>query len=548
MSYTDLFKALGDEGYTGTLNDRIVKALRQVEGYENAGYNTLINYALENEYGLGSNSANFKAWRENLFTITPILNAAGGVSLSDITYIGGGGDTETGGSSRKLLVDLTALTGGTASAPSEGDVVIAIVTTPSPTGTGYTGTHMNTAGYVRYLRNVYDSGSDQIEVSMYAKVMGATPDTSVQSSNVYASAGATMTVFVYRGVDPVYPFVETNYQGSTATTTECDPPSITTTTDNVHLIAGSGVHVSSGGLPTFTDTNTFDDFFSLARSDTYASASGIGTIAFTTPGTIDFINNTPSTTATAPVQNFVVPVQPDDSVGPTTEVVSIQTFAPGRQLSAFDHSLAGFTDLQEDDVLIMVRSIPNSTSFTPTLTPNTSGWTTVTEQSITDGSTDNNFGVYWKAMGATVDTVVNVPANSPTGITNAESTIIYQIRGADTTAPIATSAYDSNSGSAVTWADPVMTVANDDALVIVSATLEGNGFRNLFLSSQPGNYIQELGQKYGGSGDFVGASYYYTLRKQFAGALSIEDMVFSSSAGTDQAQGIVIEIEPAPAA
>jgi len=64
MSYTDLFKALGDEGYTGTLNDRIVKALRQVEGYENAGYNTLINYALENEYGLGSNSANFKAWRE----------------------------------------------------------------------------------------------------------------------------------------------------------------------------------------------------------------------------------------------------------------------------------------------------------------------------------------------------------------------------------------------------------------------------------------------------------------------------------------------------
>ena len=73
MSYTTLFVDLGTAGYTGTLNDRMVAALRAATGNINGGYNTLLAEKLETTYSNGSFSLNFKAWKDAGFPATAIL-------------------------------------------------------------------------------------------------------------------------------------------------------------------------------------------------------------------------------------------------------------------------------------------------------------------------------------------------------------------------------------------------------------------------------------------------------------------------------------------
>lgn len=102
-------------------------------------------------------------------------------------------------------VDLTALTGGLASSPSEGDIVIVssglftyqVDTPPSIVTSGYT-----TIASLYSFRNLGNSTS---YLSAY-KFMGATPDTSITIAGEYnAVTGRTTTVSVWRGVDITTP-------------------------------------------------------------------------------------------------------------------------------------------------------------------------------------------------------------------------------------------------------------------------------------------------------------------------------------------------------
>lgn len=90
----DLYKALGDEGYTGTLNDRMVKAMRTAQSDTSSGYNTLLANALETQYAGGSFSVNFRQWKDNMFTIVPILGGGGVVTGSfDLSNINATADS-----------------------------------------------------------------------------------------------------------------------------------------------------------------------------------------------------------------------------------------------------------------------------------------------------------------------------------------------------------------------------------------------------------------------------------------------------------------------
>lgn len=148
-----------------------------------------------------------------------------------VQYTGNGG---------AQTISLTDLTGGSASAPIEGDLVVVAIG-HSNIGNRLTTIGVNTAGYVvagsAYANAVRDAN---LEVSY--KVMTSTPDTSVEvvvsNTSTYPSVVA---VQVWRGVDAATPMDVTATTSSAINTADPDPAAITpTTTGAVILVIGSG--------------------------------------------------------------------------------------------------------------------------------------------------------------------------------------------------------------------------------------------------------------------------------------------------------------------
>jgi hypothetical protein len=94
-----------------------------------------------------------------------------------------------------VTLSLTSLTGGLSSTAIAGDIVLVIAgeinNTTSPT--------VNTSGYSKVV-NVGSSDTNSSSLSVSWKVMGSTPDTSVNVSN-NSSQGAGIQVLVYRDIN-----------------------------------------------------------------------------------------------------------------------------------------------------------------------------------------------------------------------------------------------------------------------------------------------------------------------------------------------------------
>lgn len=202
----------------------------------------------------------------------------GGGGGGGISFVGSTGATSVS-TDTPPVVDLTSLAGGSASAPSEGDLVIYLLGLVS--GTDLSGTLTVGSGYTVADENWVDQPSfrDNFTIVAY-KFMGATPDTSISVAGIptgLSARGLSASVLVVRGVDVTTPldgvavgFVEKLDRNTV------DPGAITPATDGAMVVL-AGASVESGSNVVFDAPSDLDYFVSYASGDANIVArSGIG--------------------------------------------------------------------------------------------------------------------------------------------------------------------------------------------------------------------------------------------------------------------------------
>jgi hypothetical protein len=162
------------------------------------------------------------------------VSAAGTVPLV-VTYVGGA-QTTTAGS-----MSLTSLTGGLASAPAAGDLVIVAVMSSDSSNQD-----ISVSGYEE-VADLYANDSIDTNLGVFYKVMPETPDTTVTIPS--GLSGLRAAVYVLRNVNggvvlDVSAVTSTAINGGTP-----NPPQITTATANTRIVIVSGTTAAGDYTP-----------------------------------------------------------------------------------------------------------------------------------------------------------------------------------------------------------------------------------------------------------------------------------------------------------
>lgn len=181
----------------------------------------------------------------------------------------------------------------------------------------------------------------------------------------------------------------------------------------------------------------------------------------------------------------------------------------------------------EDDYVITMRSQDDGSAI-----PATTGYTEIAAH---NGGTPS---VKWeyKKLGSTPDTTVTF--NQNTGGVAVSS--VFLARGLDPTTFI-DSAYLSQSGNSGTTSFPSITTATDNALVLVSASLDDD---NSGVTSYPSGYTNTGVGNAGGSSGSTSSIAVAAKIVATAGSEPPGNLVWST--GSDQWRGSVIALKPAP--
>ena len=194
----------------------------------------------------------------------------------DIAYVGGYVQGFAGTTSN-VVISLTSLTGGLASAPAAGDLVIVYF------GTGSTADrNLVVSGYTEVAELYSNDTFDTNLVAAY-KFMGGTPDTSftLTGGTLSATDAGAVAVQVWRGVNTVTTLDVTSTTATGINTVLCDPPAITPTTTGAIIVSGgAGGHDNIAGAQTYSSSN-LTQFISVGRVDTNAVTIGLGYNAWT---------------------------------------------------------------------------------------------------------------------------------------------------------------------------------------------------------------------------------------------------------------------------
>lgn len=173
-------------------------------------------------------------------------------SASVLQYVGG--MSGLAGSNSPYSISLNGtLTGGIASSPSAGDIIIvasaAIDAVEFP---GMTCTGNNNGAYDGVHAQLWAPDSNDINFRTFYKIQGSTPDTSLSlnrpASTFYGSGAA---IHVWRGVDQVNPFDVTTTTAKSGNSHLPNPPAITPVTSGAVILA-------CGGASQATTSESFD--------------------------------------------------------------------------------------------------------------------------------------------------------------------------------------------------------------------------------------------------------------------------------------------------
>lgn len=168
-----------------------------------------------------------------------------------IQYVGGTSAAVTGSTATTTNVSLTSLTGGLASAPADGDVVIVYY------GVGSTADRnlsVTTSGYIE-VADIYANDTFDANLSVSYKRMTSTPDTQVTVSATGATGDAgAVAIHVWRGVDSVVVFDTAAITATGTNSVLCNPGAITPVTAGTVIVAG-GAGAHNAGVQTFTSSD-----------------------------------------------------------------------------------------------------------------------------------------------------------------------------------------------------------------------------------------------------------------------------------------------------
>lgn len=165
-------------------------------------------------------------------------------------YVGG---TSAAGTSNGYTVSLTGLTGGLASSPAEGDLVVVFsgfgnTASSAPNITGNNSGAYSPATAAQHVNDTWDT-----EFRSFYAVMGATPDTSLTVTRATNTAyGGATVVQVWRGVDTANPFIGAATPASGANGAALNPPSYNPAVTDALVIAGGAGTMPAAGTAGYT--------------------------------------------------------------------------------------------------------------------------------------------------------------------------------------------------------------------------------------------------------------------------------------------------------
>jgi hypothetical protein len=192
-----------------------------------------------------------------------------------IAYVGG----QTAGSSgttSNISFGITSLSGGLASAPATGDLVVIFWCIGSDGTTPTTSQYID--GYTELTRVLSpDTESRQATLIVGYKVMGATPDTSVTMIGGTASNrnAGVVAIYVWRNVGTVGSYTTATGVGTMIPT----PPAITPTQAG-SVVLSVGNAASSRNNRTYTSSD-LSNFITDWQSDSANAHVGVGSFAWT---------------------------------------------------------------------------------------------------------------------------------------------------------------------------------------------------------------------------------------------------------------------------
>ena len=204
-----------------------------------------------------------------------VMAAAGGAPLE---YVGAASSTVLASVATNTTLSLTGLTGGSDTAPAEGDIVIVVFGIGSNGVAGAAA--IVTAGYTSVVTVVANDTAD-LNLLVAYKVMGPTPDTEViVGPTLDTGDGGAVIAYVWRNVNTSTP-MDVAYQSTSGTNNGVpNPAAITPTTAGAVVIAiGATAYTGAGSVSNGGDLSNF-----VAQSSTTGSYDcwmGIGSYAWT---------------------------------------------------------------------------------------------------------------------------------------------------------------------------------------------------------------------------------------------------------------------------
>jgi hypothetical protein len=167
------------------------------------------------------------------------------IATPSLAYVGG---AITGwlGTASTTTLSLTGLTGGLASAPAAGDLVVVVFALRQSADVDLA---LSTAGYTE-LADVHGNDTIQTNLGVYRKLMSGSPDTQVQVGSTSSATCGILIAHVWRGANQTTPIDVATTTANGINTGIPNPPSITPTTSGAVVLAiGAASATSNAGAP-----------------------------------------------------------------------------------------------------------------------------------------------------------------------------------------------------------------------------------------------------------------------------------------------------------
>lgn len=207
----------------------------------------------------------------------PFLLASGRRPAA-LTYVGGKAAGFAGFTAGTQNISLTDLTGGIASSPSSGDIIVVAYGVSSGADLTLTITDNGSTAYT-YLADLYADDSFDANLRVGYKICASDTNLLLGPTANAAHAGA-VAIHVWRNVNAT-PIDVTSTTATGIDTSRANPPSITPTTAGAIIIA-CGCGGGSASMTNGFTTSDLSNFVAALGDDTSADiAVGMGSYAWT---------------------------------------------------------------------------------------------------------------------------------------------------------------------------------------------------------------------------------------------------------------------------